>query len=407
MHLLRGLAAIVAVVLLSLTIVARAEPDPLEQMPVMPEQGKDATATMPALGGMSGRGSAPGGLEPARVEKSMRAARAGVTPPLRGEMEATLFATYARSVVLILTKDGLGSGAVISTNGTIITNAHVVGRLKTVGVIYKPLAFGAEPKASDAVEAKVIRVDEIADLALIKVTNLPSDIRALHIADISTVSIGTDVHAIGHPLGEAWSYTKGIVSQIRLNYEWETEDRIKHKADVIQTQTPISPGNSGGPLLNDAGQLVGVNSFGRAQGTDLNFAIAPTDVRRVIAMTSDRLSPAAQVADAPKSGGKCDEPVRLGTKRTKKDDGTMFVLDADCNGRADSALLVPDDKSEGIYLMVDINENGKIDVIYVDRNRDLKFDVAYYDTNEDGKTDLVGYDLDDNLKPGRVALAKA
>jgi S1-C subfamily serine protease len=76
------------------------------------------------------------------------------------------------------------------------------------------------------------------------------------------------------PTGEAWTYTTGVISQYRRAYEWQAEgDPIKHKADIIQTQTPINPGNSGGPLLGDTGNLIGVNSF-KASGEGLNFAVS-------------------------------------------------------------------------------------------------------------------------------------
>jgi S1-C subfamily serine protease len=77
---------------------------------------------------------------------------------------------------------------------------------------------------------------------------------------------------IGHPTGEAWSYTTGVISQYRQNYEWQAEgNSIRHRADIIQTQTPINPGNSGGPLLSDSSNLIGVNSF-KSGGEGLNFA---------------------------------------------------------------------------------------------------------------------------------------
>jgi hypothetical protein len=244
-------------------------------------------------------------------------------------------------------------------------------------------------------------------LALIKVASLPSDIKPLVIGDFSKVQVGQDVHAIGHPFGETWSYTKGIVSQVRPNYEWKSaEDGLMHKADVVQTQTPINPGNSGGPLLNDAGEMVGVNAFGVAQGVEINFAIAPTEVRRVLAMTSDRMAAKAQTAETTKKkSGDC-EPIKTASRRTKRDDGVIASFDTDCNGKTDTAIIIPDSKTDPIVMAVDLNETGKIDV-YVDKDQYLKFDYALYDTNEDGKTDLVGYDLNDNLEPGRVELAKA
>ena len=106
--------------------------------------------------------------------------------------------------------------------------------------------------------AKVIKTDPKIDLALIQLINPPRSMA--HIALGKIPDVGSDVHAIGHPYGEDWTYTKGYVSQIRNNYDWDYYDRdssdedpvitSSHNSSVIQTQTPINPGNSGGPLLN-------------------------------------------------------------------------------------------------------------------------------------------------------------
>ena len=88
--------------------------------------------------------------------------------------------------------------------------------------------------------------------------------------------VGSDVHAIGQPGSLSWTYTKGYVSQIRNNYKWNYE-KTQHEASIIQTQTPISPGNSGGPLISSDGELLGVNSF-KAQGENLNFAVTSLEV---------------------------------------------------------------------------------------------------------------------------------
>jgi S1-C subfamily serine protease len=380
-----------------------------ERMPAIPEFGEAATAKAPAIGGLKSAGRSVNGVPAARLERSLRAVRsAAEAPPLRGQLEQALFAKYSRSVVLIVTPTSLGSGTIIDRDGTILTNWHVVQGQKTVGVIFKPLSASASVKESDAIQARVLRVDQIADLALIKVASAPADVTIPALGDPARLAVGADVHAIGHPFGETWSYTKGIVSQIRAGYEWQTErGGIQHRADVVQTQTPINPGNSGGPLLNDAGQIVGVASFGRTEGTSINFAIASNEVRRFLNASGDRMAPSSTVASKPTpKTGEC-EPVELASKRSKKNDATMFLLDTNCNGKGDAVFVVLDDKSKGLLLFVDADENGKYEVVYVDEDSDLKFDIALYDTNEDGKTDLVGHDLDDDLQPGRVEIAKA
>jgi S1-C subfamily serine protease len=81
--------------------------------------------------------------------------------------------------------------------------------------------------------------------------------------------------------------TTGVISQYRQAYEWQVEgDPIKHRADIIQTQTPINPGNSGGPLLSDSSSLIGVNSF-KAGGEGLNFAVSVDEVRKSAITTTE------------------------------------------------------------------------------------------------------------------------
>jgi hypothetical protein len=168
-------------------------------------------------------------------------------------------------------------------------------------------------------------------------------------------------------------------------------------------QTPLSPSDTGGPALNDAGELIGVGTSGRL--SEVSLAVASSEARRVLAMRADRASVRARVTDAPQKAS-C-MPVRTSAKRTKKGDGTMVVFDADCNGRPDTTLVVPDSRSVATLMMVDRNENGKTDVVYVDNNNDMKFDYALFDTNEDGRTDLIGYDLNDQLEPSRIVIARA
>jgi hypothetical protein len=80
-------------------------------------------------------------------------------------------------------------------------------------------------------------------------------------------------------MGELWTYSRGYVSQIRQNYSWNYNESYELSADVIQTQTPISSGNSGGPLFSKRGELIGVMSFGSDGGENLNFAVAGSELR--------------------------------------------------------------------------------------------------------------------------------
>jgi len=206
-------------------------------------------------------------------------------PKTRGAREADVYRRIAPSVVLVETNDAIGSGSVVSGGGEIITNWHVVKGYSKVGIIFKPTDEGQSVRASRAFVADVLKHDEVADLALLRLETLPATLpAAVRLGDFGKVSVGDDVDAIGHPSGEAWTFTKGIVSQIRKGYQWKADDGVAHSADVIQTQMPINPGNSGGPLLDVGGSLIGINAF-KAEGEGLNFARQALFLRGVIQRT--------------------------------------------------------------------------------------------------------------------------
>lgn len=92
--------------------------------------------------------------------------------------------------------------------------------------------------------------------------------------------MGQDVFAISHPEGLLWSYTEGVISQIRPKAEWKSDIGTFHKATLIQTQTVISFGSSGAPLFNTNGRLIGI--LVSTVGPGLNFAIAINEVQQFI-----------------------------------------------------------------------------------------------------------------------------
>jgi S1-C subfamily serine protease len=299
----------------------------------------------------------------------------------RGAAESRLYSKSAPGVVLIATKDSLGSGSVISPKGLVLTNLHVVGNGSVVTVVFKPSVEGAAITKADAHRGTVVRRDEITDLALVQVADPPPDLTTIPLGHLADVSVGSDVHAIGHPTGEAWSYTKGIVSQVRRNYSWQTEDRLNHTAAVIQTQTPINPGNSGGPLLTDKGDLVGVNSF-KSQGEGLNFAVSVDDVRVLLSEKRDRMITASS------STKSTCIPKSYGVQRLKDGSGTVELLDLDCFGKPDAQWILPDDPTEAARLEVDPNHTGHVTGIFFSKGRDGKWDYSIWDTTGSGKPDL-------------------
>lgn len=312
----------------------------------------------------------------------------------RSAVDANLYKNVAPSVVLILTKVASGSGSVISNDGLILTNYHVIENFKDVTVIFKPLKDAQKIQDSDIKKGRVIKVDQISDLALIKIDGMPQVKSPIKLGDDSDISVGIDVHAIGHPENQNWSYSKGIISQYRTNFKWTDYNQ----ADVIQTQTPISHGSSGGPLLNDQATLIGVNSFFKKDGQGLNFAVSIGDVKKFIARSGDRYANQKVATKNPTSQSKCESKELY---RGKSKDGLNDVISFDtyCTGKIDFEYIYPSDKSKPMYIQMDTNADGYMDVMVFSEKRDGKFEVSIWDTDFDGKWDTMGIHADGSIKP--------
>jgi len=173
--------------------------------------------------------------------------------------------------------------------GLIVTNWHVVKGEKQAAILFwrTDLTDVNALSAKDVVPASVLEKDSLRDLALLFVDpkKVPSYATIVQTSRLSDVSIGQDVFAIGHPEELLWSYTEGVVSQIRRNYAWGYESS-KHRAAIIQTQTPIGSGSSGGPLFDHNGRLVGLNTASAAPG--LHIAVAVDEVTSFIFQAMSR-----------------------------------------------------------------------------------------------------------------------
>jgi len=144
---------------------------------------------------------------------------------------------------------GLCSGVVIDDVGHVLTNFHCVYNQN-----YIKLYYYDENDWSDY-DVNVIGMDPLADLAILQVLDKEEPIPYLEFAENSdNITIGTDVFALGHPMGMAWSLTKGIISS---NERYARHPFIK----ALQTDSAINKGNSGGPLLNMKGEIVGINAL--------------------------------------------------------------------------------------------------------------------------------------------------
>ena len=336
----------------------------------------------------------PGPLDKTRIFDTLTAISNTEELTLRGAREVSLYAQRSPAVALILTNEGLGSGSLLNEDGDIITNWHVVAGYSEVGVIFKPEVEGRQLSEADIVFADVIRTDEVADLALIRAKSVRTGIEPIPLGSMNQAAVGSDVHAIGHPTGESWTYTRGFVSQLRQGYEW-TGDGIRiHTANVIQTQTPINPGNSGGPLLSNDGTLLGVNSF-KSEGEALNFAVSVDEVRAFLARSEDRQAALIQPPT------EC-EGVVLAEAYSAEYAANVQYLDADCDGQYDMEYIEPTDPSEPALIMTDSNGDGRFDTIFSDDDRDGEIDLSYYDVDDDGEPDLIGYHRSGELEPYRL-----
>jgi len=146
-------------------------------------------------------------------------------------------------------QSGLCSGVVIDEVGHILTNFHCVYNQNYIRLYYHDVDDWQN------YEVNVIGLDPLADLALIKVIGKEEPIPHLEFAeDAGKIKSGTDVFALGHPMGMVWTVTKGIISS--------TERYARHPfIKAIQTDSAINKGNSGGPLMNMKGEIVGINAL--------------------------------------------------------------------------------------------------------------------------------------------------
>jgi 2-alkenal reductase len=171
------------------------------------------------------------------------------------------------------TVEATGTGFIIDTAGHIITNNHVVDGATRIEVNF----FDGR-----IVRAEIVGLDPDSDLAVLKVNDVPAEaLVPVPLGDSSNLYVGQEVIAIGSPFNQPWTMTTGIISALERSIRGLTQFSI---GSVIQTDAAINPGNSGGPLLNLAGEVIGVNSQIISQtrsNSGIGFAIPSSLVQRV------------------------------------------------------------------------------------------------------------------------------
>lgn len=209
-----------------------------------------------------------------------------------GENSVNIVQQVSKSVVSISTtsvstswfgrqsvSEGAGTGIIISEDGYILTNNHVISGSTTVKFMTQ------DEKTYDAT---VIKADADKDLALIKVQDAGNvKFTAAKIGDSNSVKVGEDVIAVGNALGEfSNSVTKGIVSGLGrpiVTGSSTLYGRLQELDDLIQTDTAINSGNSGGPLVNSKGEVIGVNTAVAGSAQNVGFSVPINHAKELVA----------------------------------------------------------------------------------------------------------------------------
>jgi serine protease Do len=185
------------------------------------------------------------------------------------------------NAAIVTRQRATGSGVVMSADGYIVTNAHVVAGARSVRVRMAEESSGAEAvikPSSNVLEARIVGVDRQTDLAVLKVER--TGLSPLPLGNSDTLRQGQLVMAFGSPLGLENSVSMGVVSSVARQIK--PDDAMMY----IQTDAPINPGNSGGPLVDTDGRVMGINTFilsqsGGSEG--LGFAIPSNIIESVYA----------------------------------------------------------------------------------------------------------------------------
>jgi S1-C subfamily serine protease len=182
---------------------------------------------------------------------------------------AEIYQSTYKSVVVITTNTRQGSGFIFNSTNMILTNWHVVEGETEINVQFYD---GTRRRAS------LVGLDAYSDVAVLMVSNSPPEAKPLKLGNSSDLYVGQQVIAIGNPLGLTGSLSSGYVSQVNKIIEL---DEVPITVPVIQLDITLAPGNSGSPLLDLNGNVIGITNAGTSYG--FNFAITSNIVKRVVA----------------------------------------------------------------------------------------------------------------------------
>jgi 2-alkenal reductase len=230
---------------------------------------------------------------------ALPAAATSKVPPLAGNRFAPekIFATRSPGVVTIFayfgdpasetTEVSQGSGFVISRKGYVLTNSHVITNAGEAATVRPAAHLFLEFSDGDRVEAKVVGWDLYDDVGLLRIDPMAHSLSPVPLGESRSVVVGEPVAAIGSPLGNENTLSVGVVSAIHRSIKALTVERYR-VVDAIQTDAPITHGNSGGPLFDARGRVIGINAqiqsvSGTGNDVGIGFAIPIDAAKRSVA----------------------------------------------------------------------------------------------------------------------------
>jgi putative serine protease PepD len=256
-----------------------------------------------------------------------------------------------------------GSGFVYDTEGHVITNQHVVDGAESVSLTFP---------SGKTYDARVVGSDPSTDIAVIDVDAPASALKPLELADSSEVEVGDGAIAIGSPFGLEQTVTTGIVSALHRQITAPNNFSID---DAIQTDAAINHGNSGGPLLDMDGEVIGVNSQIESDsgGNDgVGFAVPSNTVAKIAAaLISDGSVEHAYLGVATEDaadGGATLAEIRTGTPAARaglQNGDVVTRLDGQTVGSADELRRLVDAKSPGDKVALTVERNGSTKTVNV------------------------------------------
>ena len=303
----------------------------------------------------------------ATADRGVRPAQVEGANDLRPVLEAVRPAVVRISVDAGISGQGEGTGFIVASDGIIVTNAHVAGDADSIEVT---LSDG------DTEPAELLGADRAHDLAVIKIDRAGLPTVELGDSDPPATQVGDQVIAIGNSLGlrGELSVTTGIVSALDRQLDISADTRL---VSVIQTDAAINPGNSGGPLVNVAGQVIGINTAiaPPEESNNVGFAISISSARPIIEALRSGEDPAVAFL-----GVESEDvtPQRARRNGLETDRGAIITSVVDGSPAADAGLRVGDvvveldgreiDSSASLLRTIRRNEPGDDVVLVIERD---------------------------------------